>query len=27
VSMATNTQDVRLPVDMVCPHTGETFTP
>jgi valyl-tRNA synthetase len=27
VSMATNTQDVRLPVDMVCPHTSETFTP
>jgi len=27
VSMATNTQDVRLPVDMVDPHSGETFTP
>ena len=27
ISMATNTQDVRLPVDVVCPHTGETFTP
>ncbi|MBI1304573.1 MAG: valine--tRNA ligase [Phycisphaera sp.] len=27
VSMATNTQDVRLPVDIVCPHTGDTFTP
>jgi valyl-tRNA synthetase len=25
--MATNTQDVRMPVDMVDPHTGETFTP
>jgi valyl-tRNA synthetase len=27
VQMSTSTQDVRLPVDMVCPHTGETFTP
>jgi valyl-tRNA synthetase len=27
VSMATNTQDVRLPVDMVDPHTNEAFTP
>ena len=27
VSMATDTQDVRLPVDMVDPHTGESFTP
>ncbi len=27
VQMSTNTQDVKLPVDMVCPHTGETFTP
>ncbi len=26
-SMTTQTQDVRLPVDMVCPHTGESFTP
>jgi len=25
--MATNTQDVRMPVDMVDPYTGETFTP
>jgi len=25
--IATATQDVRLPVDLVCPHTGETFTP
>jgi valyl-tRNA synthetase len=25
--MATNTQDVRLPVDMVCPHCGETVHP
>ena len=25
--MSTDTQDVRLPVDMVCPHTGETFEP
>ncbi len=27
VSMATNTQDVRLPVDLVDPHSGETFGP
>ncbi len=27
VQLATSTQDVRIPVDMVCPHTGETFTP
>jgi valyl-tRNA synthetase len=27
VQMTTDTQDVRMPVDMVCPHTGETFTP
>ena len=27
VGLATATQDVRLPVDMVCPHTGQTFTP
>ncbi|QQE10328.1 valine--tRNA ligase [Planctomycetota bacterium] len=26
-SMTTQTQDVRMPVDMVDPHTGETFTP
>jgi len=26
-SMATNTQDVRMPVDMVDPHSGQTFTP
>jgi valyl-tRNA synthetase len=26
-SMATNTQDVRMPVDAVDPFTGETFTP
>lgn len=25
--VATSTQDVRLPVDLVCPHTGRTFTP
>ncbi len=25
--MATHTQDVRLPVDSIDPHTGETFTP
>ncbi len=25
--MATTTQDVRLPLDLVCPNTGETFTP
>ncbi len=27
VSMATNTQDVRLPVDLVDPYSGETFAP
>ena len=27
VQMTTDTQDVRMPVDMICPHTGETFTP
>ena len=27
VSIATDTQDVRLPVDMVDPHSGESFTP
>ncbi len=27
VSIATDTQDVRLPVDMVDPHTGDAFTP
>ncbi len=25
--MTTHTQDVRLPVDLVCPHTGEIFEP
>lgn len=25
--MATQTQDVRMPVDLICPHTGETFPP
>ena len=25
--LSTGSQDVRMPVDMVCPHTGETFTP
>ena len=25
--MTTQTQDVRLPVDMICPHTGQLFTP
>ena len=27
VQMTTDTQDVKMPVDMVCPHTGEAFTP
>ncbi len=27
VQMTTDTQDVRMPIDMVCPHTGEAFTP
>jgi len=27
VQMTTDTQDVRMPVDMVCAHTGESFTP
>ncbi|MCP5025294.1 MAG: valine--tRNA ligase [Actinomycetia bacterium] len=27
VQMTTDTQDVRIPVDMVCPFTGEAFTP
>lgn len=27
VQMTTDTQDVRMPVDMVCPHTGAAFTP
>ncbi len=27
VQMATSTQDVRLPVDLICPHCGETFHP
>jgi valyl-tRNA synthetase len=25
--MTTQTQDVRLSVDLICPHSGETFTP
>ncbi|NCF39190.1 MAG: valine--tRNA ligase [Planctomycetia bacterium] len=25
--LSTGSQDVRMPVDMVCPHSGETFTP
>lgn len=25
--MATQTQDVRMPVDLICPHTGAIFTP
>jgi len=25
--MTTQTQDVRMPVDLICPHTGETFAP
>ena len=27
VQIATSTQDVRLPVDMLCPHCGQTFEP
>jgi len=27
VQMTTDTQDIRMPVDLVCPHTGELFTP
>jgi valyl-tRNA synthetase len=27
VQMATDTQDVRMPVEIVCPHTGVVFTP
>ena len=27
VQMTTDTQDVRMPVDMVCAYTGESFTP
>jgi len=27
VQMTTDTQDVRMPVDMVCPHSGQAFTP
>jgi len=27
VQMTTDTQDVRMPVDMVCPYTNEPFTP
>jgi valyl-tRNA synthetase len=26
-SIATSTQDVRLPLDLVCPHSGKTFIP
>jgi len=26
-SMTTHTQDVRLPVDLICPHTGKQFYP
>ena len=26
-TIATATQDVRLPLDLICPHTGKTFTP
>ncbi len=25
--MTTDTQDLRMPVDTICPHTGEAFTP
>ncbi len=25
--LSTGSQDVRMPVDLVCPHSGETFTP
>ena len=25
--MTTQTQDVRMPVDLICPHTGEVFAP
>ena len=27
VQMTTDTQDVRMPVDMICPESGESFTP
>ncbi|HJM29363.1 MAG: valine--tRNA ligase [Acidimicrobiales bacterium] len=27
VQMTTDTQDVRMPVEMVCPHTGKAFVP
>ena len=27
VQMTTDTQDVRMPVDLICPHTGEAFSP
>ena len=27
VQMTTDTQDVRMPVEMICPHSGEAFTP
>jgi valyl-tRNA synthetase len=26
-AMTTHTQDLRMPVDLVCPHSGETFSP
>jgi valyl-tRNA synthetase len=26
-AMTTQTQDVRMPVDVICPHTGQSFTP
>ncbi len=25
--MSTDTQDVRMPVDLICPHTGQAFSP
>lgn len=27
VAMTTETQDVRMPVDVICPHSGESFDP
>ncbi len=27
VQMSTDTQDVRMPVELICPHTGEVFAP
>jgi len=27
VQMTTSTQDVRMPVELICPHSGEVFTP